>query len=332
MLHSPRTMRSAFAIWATLTALLVPTVTLLTPTAAAADPTVAQVNSQIAAAEAQLEHTIEAYNANNESLERSQTDATAVTARRDALQGQLNAADGSVRELVAAAYRTSGGMSTVSALLAAGPTTAMTDNVSTVRYVNRSKQREISHYAGLKREAVAEQTRLSKLIADQQAQQRELAAKKTTIEAGIRDLQALRQRVGVTPTSSAATSGSAAAGPPPAVSGSASSVVGFAYAQLGKPYIFGAEGPGSYDCSGLTKRAWAQAGVKLPHNAAQQWNVTAHVSRANLQPGDLVFYSSLDHVALYIGNDKVIHAPTPGDVVKVSSVGMMPPYGFGRPR
>jgi cell wall-associated NlpC family hydrolase len=106
--------------------------------------------------------------------------------------------------------------------------------------------------------------------------------------------------------------------------------VTFAYNAIGTPYVYGAEGPDGYDCSGLTKAAWRAAGKSLPHNAAQQWSVVVHISRSALKPGDLVFYSGLGHVAIYVGDGKVIHAPRPGESVKLASVDMMPPYGYGR--
>ncbi|MFD0594195.1 C40 family peptidase [Catellatospora coxensis] len=106
----------------------------------------------------------------------------------------------------------------------------------------------------------------------------------------------------------------------------------FAYKQLGKPYVWAADGPNGYDCSGLTLAAWRAAGVSLYHQAATQWREVAHISRSQLLPGDLVFYSGLGHVALYVGSGKVIHAPTTGEVVKIASVDMMSPYGYGRVR
>jgi cell wall-associated NlpC family hydrolase len=78
--------------------------------------------------------------------------------------------------------------------------------------------------------------------------------------------------------------------------------------------------------------AWAAAGVSLPHNAAEQWGVVSHISRGALQPGDLVFYLGLGHVAIYVGNNQVIHAPQAGEDVKLASVDMLTPYGYGRPK
>jgi cell wall-associated NlpC family hydrolase len=96
-------------------------------------------------------------------------------------------------------------------------------------------------------------------------------------------------------------------------------VIDFACAQLGKPYQWGGDGPGSYDCSGLTMAAWSTVGVSLPHNAAMQSKVGTTVSQANLRPGDLVFFNSYNHMGLYIGKGLMIHAPHTGDVVRIAS-------------
>jgi cell wall-associated NlpC family hydrolase len=129
--------------------------------------------------------------------------------------------------------------------------------------------------------------------------------------------------------------------PPPAPPGPASgaaAAVAFAYAQLGEPYVWGAVGPDSWDCSGLTMGAWAAAGVSLPHYTVAQYYATTPVSYSQLQPGDLVFWASnpsdpntIFHVALYIGNDEIIQAPHTGLDVEVSSMwAWLPPTSYGR--
>lgn len=112
----------------------------------------------------------------------------------------------------------------------------------------------------------------------------------------------------------------------------AQAVVDFAMAQRGDPYQWGANGPDAWDCSGLTKAAWAQAGVSLPRSSGSQINVGTRVSRSQLQPGDLVFYySPISHVGIYIGNGQIVHATHPGDVVSVDPVDSMPFTGASRP-
>jgi cell wall-associated NlpC family hydrolase len=109
------------------------------------------------------------------------------------------------------------------------------------------------------------------------------------------------------------------------------SALATALAQLGKPYVWGAAGPSAFDCSGLTSFAFKQAGVSIPRTAAAQSAVGTPVSKANLQPGDLVFfYQPISHVAMYIGNGQVVHASTSGQPVKISPLSSMPFSGARR--
>jgi cell wall-associated NlpC family hydrolase len=114
---------------------------------------------------------------------------------------------------------------------------------------------------------------------------------------------------------------------PPHISGSggASTAVAWAYKEIGKPYQWGAAGPNSFDCSGLTMFAWAHAGVSLGHYTGDQWNEGTHVAASQLEPGDLVFFaynthepSSIHHVGIYVGGGNMIEAPYTGADVRVS--------------
>ncbi|WP_329256081.1 NlpC/P60 family protein [Streptomyces sp. NBC_01478] len=95
----------------------------------------------------------------------------------------------------------------------------------------------------------------------------------------------------------------------------------FARAQVGKPYVWGAAGPGSYDCSGLTQAAWKAAGVTLPRITAAQADAGTTVPLADAQPGDLVFFhDDASHVGVYVGDGMMIHAPKPGAYVREESI------------
>lgn len=119
---------------------------------------------------------------------------------------------------------------------------------------------------------------------------------------------------------------------PAAASGKGQTAVAWAKKQLGKPYVFGATGPGSYDCSGLTLGAWKAAGVSINRTSQAQFRNGRAISRSDLQPGDLVFYySGISHVALYVGNGTIIHAARPGTNVKYAKVDSMPIAGARRP-
>jgi len=119
---------------------------------------------------------------------------------------------------------------------------------------------------------------------------------------------------------------------PPVASG-AGIAVNAAMSQLGVPYRFAADSPGvAFDCSGLTKYAWGQAGVSLPHQSGAQYGSIAHITQSEIQPGDLIFYKSpIGHVAIYIGGGSMIHAPRTGDVVKIAAVNWASVVGIGRP-
>ncbi|WP_061294077.1 C40 family peptidase [Herbidospora cretacea] len=116
----------------------------------------------------------------------------------------------------------------------------------------------------------------------------------------------------------------------------AAAVIAYAQAQLGKPYVWGAEGPGSFDCSGLTMRAYQAAGISIPRVAADQWRHGQPVTSGQEQPGDLVFFNMKDdgpgHVGLVIGGGQMIHAPNRREVVKLDSYQRDDLIGFTRPR
>jgi cell wall-associated NlpC family hydrolase len=92
----------------------------------------------------------------------------------------------------------------------------------------------------------------------------------------------------------------------------AGKAVAFVYAQLGKPYQWGATGPGSYDCSGLVQAAWAAAGVTIPRTTYEMWAALPHIATSAIQSGDLLFYDGIGHVSMYVGGGYVIDAPRTG--------------------
>ncbi|KUO12022.1 C40 family peptidase [Streptomyces sp. DSM 15324] len=101
----------------------------------------------------------------------------------------------------------------------------------------------------------------------------------------------------------------------------AEKALAFARAQIGKPYVWGATGPDSYDCSGLTQAAWRAAGVSLPRTTHDQANAGTTVSLADARPGDLVFFhDDISHVGIHLGNGMMIHAPKPGTYVREESI------------
>jgi peptidoglycan DL-endopeptidase CwlO len=116
-----------------------------------------------------------------------------------------------------------------------------------------------------------------------------------------------------------------ATAPAVAAAGRRGSAMSIAMGKLGSPYRWGAAGPGAFDCSGLVYWSYRQAGLTLPRSSRAQSQVGTAVSKAALQPGDLVFfYRPVSHVAIYIGNGRVVHASTAGKPVKISNLNDMP--------
>jgi cell wall-associated NlpC family hydrolase len=108
--------------------------------------------------------------------------------------------------------------------------------------------------------------------------------------------------------------------PAPRPAGIGSRAVAIAERYLGAPYVWGGASPSGFDCSGLVMYVYAQLGVRLPHFAAAQYRDGRHVRMDHLRRGDLVFFDSLDHVGIYIGGGRFIHAPHTGDHVRISSL------------
>jgi cell wall-associated NlpC family hydrolase len=169
--------------------------------------------------------------------------------------------------------------------------------------------------------------------------QAELAAKAAR-EAAARDAAAARNRAATTtvkPTSGTTTKPTATAPTSPAPSGGgtpaagADAAVAEAKRQIGKPYQYGASGPDSFDCSGLTSWAWRAGGKSLPHSSRAQWDATSRVPVSDVQPGDLLFYGSpIHHVGIYVGGGQMVEAPETGEYVRYASIYRSDLVGAGR--
>jgi peptidoglycan DL-endopeptidase CwlO len=296
-------------------------------TVASAAPS-ADLQRQIDEASTNLEKIVEQYNKVTDDLKATQAAQTTLAGQLGPLQEKVDAAYASVGDLAAKVYK-GAPMGTVVALLEAGSPAALVDQLSTLDQIGRQRRNEIDGYEKAKAQYDGQKKQLDDAFATQTALQQQLAAQKVKIDKDLQSLYALRTRAFGSPTDAP---GKSYSGPIPSVPGSAGVAVRYAYGAIGKPYSWGADGPNGYDCSGLTMAAWRAAGHSLPHNAASQWGVTAHIPRSQLQPGDLVFYAGLGHVGIYVGGNQIIHAPHPGTNVQLASVDVMPPYGFGRVR
>ena len=203
------------------------------------------------------------------------------------------------------------------------------------------------------REAAEERRRQAAAEAEARRAAQEQAAAEAEAEAEAEQQAAAQQQETSTADSGSSTSGSSTSGatsggsdsgsttssPPPSSRQSAQVAVDKALEQIGKPYQYGAAGPNSFDCSGLTSFSWRHAGVDITRTSRSQWHATSRVSRGQLQPGDLVFYSrdgtpgGIGHVAMYVGGGDIVEASRSGVPVRRSSTGLSRSdiLGFGRP-
>ncbi|MEU8673873.1 NlpC/P60 family protein [Streptomyces sp. NPDC048560] len=190
---------------------------------------------------------------------------------------------------------------------------------------------EKARLAELEREKEAEARRKAQELARQQAAAAE-AERQAQEEAAAKEAAEDAAQEPAQPDTGTDTGTGSGADADSSYAAKADKVLAFAAAQIGKPYVWGATGPSSYDCSGLTQAAWKAAGVDLPRTTWDQVEVGTRVATADLQPGDLVFfYDDISHVGIYKGDGMMIHAPKPGANVREESIYYMPIYGSVRP-
>jgi cell wall-associated NlpC family hydrolase len=293
---------------------------------ATAEPTEAEVKKQIDVASARLEKAVEAFNKTNIQVEALQKQLNDLRASLGPLADARDAARAQVETIASTVYST-GGLSTLNAVLGADEADSLMERLGTLDEIAHTQQEVLASSADAGARYDAEKARIDDALAVQNSQLAQQKAQRDQIQKDLAKLEDQKRKIGIRNAG-----GTPYTGVIPQISGKAGIAVKYAYNAIGTPYVWAADGPDGYDCSGLTMAAWAAAGEHLDHYVPTQWEQVAHISRSQLQPGDLVFYSSLGHVALYVGGGKVIHAPTFGEVVKISNIDMMTPYGYGRVR
>ncbi len=246
--------------------------------------------------------------------------------RLDAVRAQVS--DSVVRQLEGE------GISTVGQIVVSDDPGAFLDSLSTMSSFNDLQSSLLSDY-GTELEALEIRQEATDERADEIADLTEqLSTDKDTVDGKLAEAKDLlgdleaeeRERLLASRSSSVRVPSSVPA------SGRAAAAVQYAMAQVGDAYVYGAAGESAFDCSGLTMRAWAQAGVSLPHSSSAQYSSGPHVAASDLQPGDLVFYySPISHVGMYIGNGMIVHAANPGAGVTVGGLYSMPYVGAVRP-
>ncbi len=289
---------------------------------AAPTPTVAQVQARINQLTSQFDKVSEQLDQASQQLSAAQSRLSQVRPRFNHANAQFQAAQANVAQNAAAAFEDTGATSIAGVLTSGDPSVvlrqgsllmelsgsrnAQTQQLLTAATqladVEQQMQRTENGIAALKGQLAAHKSSLSKLISTEKA---------TLASLTVPQQQAVQgNSIGANGTTTSTYSG------PTSTQGE--KAVAFAYAQLGKPYVWGATGPGSYDCSGLVLSAWAAAGVTIPRTTYQQWAALPHIATSAIQPGDLLFFDGIGHVAMYVGGGYIIDAPRTGlDVQKL---------------
>ncbi|KES07259.1 hypothetical protein BU52_09635 [Streptomyces toyocaensis] len=277
----------------------------------------------------EAEKATEAYNAADEradGLRRQIATAQDGIARK---QHRVNAMRESLGSLAGAQYR-SGGLEPALALLLSEDPEDYLEKASVLDRITVHQTGELKRLRAALRSLAQDRTDAAGRLGALEKSRKAAAAHKRTVESKLAEA---RRLLGSLPAGDRAaydraTRSGRVAPPGPGgapASGRAAAAVAAARSALGRPYVWGANGPGGFDCSGLTQWSYAQAGVALPRTSQAQRYAGRQVPLSEARPGDLVLYrSDASHVGMYMGNGQVIHAPYPGAPVRYDPVGMMP--------
>jgi peptidoglycan DL-endopeptidase CwlO len=305
-------------------------------------PSVTEVRKQVDKLYQQAESSTQKYNAAKE-----RTDAQRAKADRSLDEAakrteKLNDARRMLGSIATAQYR-SGGMSpTASLLLMDDPQQFFRQSHVLDRMTGRQKQ-AVTDFERQRKAAERKREAAAGELASLASSQKELKKNKQAVQAKLAKARSMlskltaeeKARLAAIEKRKEAAARKAAeqgAGQASSNTSAAGKVMSFAKAQLGKPYVWGATGPSSFDCSGLTLKAWRAAGVTLPRTTFDQVNVGAKVSKSQMRPGDLIFFfDDVSHVGIYAGNGQMIHAPKPGAEVRYESIDNMPFHSANRP-
>ncbi|MDT0265235.1 C40 family peptidase [Streptomyces sp. DSM 44915] len=318
-----------------------------TPALADPEPTLAEVEERVDALHHEAAQATEAFNAATETAEEAEAELAELSDRAARRTAELNDARNALGAHASASYRAGGMPAGLALALSSDPDEFLRRADVLNRTGDRQSQRvreigdklreleqlrdEADERAEEYAEATEEADRQRLVVEERLAEAEELLATRTEEERA-RVLAEESDEVAPVRAARDEPRAAEAAETAPAPTARAATAVGFATAQLGKPYGWGATGPDAFDCSGLTQAAWGAAGVSLPRTSYAQAGAGVRVSRSELAPGDLVFYyADNSHVALYIGNGQIVHAARSGTPVRLADVDSMPFNGATRP-
>jgi peptidoglycan DL-endopeptidase CwlO len=298
---------------------------------AASQPTVAQVQGKVNQLTTQFDKVSEQLDQVDEQLSSAQQQLKQVTAKWKQADGQFLAAQTTVAQIAASAYEDSGSTSIAGVLTSNNPVVVLQQG-ALLEQLSSSRDDETeqlladaSQLAGVQQEMQRTETGIADLKSELGARKKSLKGLIATEQTTLDSLTTQQQQQVQTGTVGGSTTNTTTT-PPPYVAGEAGAAVSFAYDQLGCPYVYGGTGPchQGFDCSGLVQAAWAAAGVAIPRDTYSQWAALPHIPMTDLEPGDLIYYNGIGHVAMYVGNGDIIDAPLPG--MNVEEIPMDTPW------
>ena len=289
---------------------------------AAPQPTVGQVQARINQLTSQFDRVSVQLDQASQQLSDAQSKLSQVRVHLNHADAQFQAAEASVAQAAAAEFEDSGATS-VAGVLTSGDPSVVLQQGSLLQEMSGQRTAQTQQLladagqlAGVEQQMQRTEDGIASLKSQLTAQKNSLGHLLTTEKATLASLTVPQQQA--VASNSIGASGTTTASYTGPTSTQAEKAVAFAYAQLGKPYQWGATGPNSYDCSGLAQAAWAAAGVAIPRDTYEQWAALPHISSSAIQPGDLLYYDGVGHVAIYVGNGYMIDAPQTGmDVEKI---------------
>jgi len=311
---------------------------LLIAAPSSAEPDIQDVRQRVEKLYHEAEQASERYNEAREELKKTRAELKTLRANLEQQETKVDEVRARVASTVVSQYQGQA-LSTTSQLVLSEDPDAFLEQLTAVSAHNDQQAELMADFATQVKQLELREKAAERELAEADQIEEKLAEEKATIDekAGkAKDLLDELEAEAAAEREEAQVSRSAPEPRPEVtnadVSGRAGAAVNYALSQVGDAYVYGAAGPSSYDCSGLTMMAWQQAGVSLPHSSSGQMSAGPSVSSDALQPGDLVFYySPVSHVGIYIGNGQIVHAANPSTGVEVTGVFSMPFSGAVRP-
>ncbi|MEU6533170.1 NlpC/P60 family protein [Streptomyces sp. NPDC046928] len=278
----------------------------------------------------EAEKATEAYNRAEERAEKLRTEVRTAQDRIARQQQDINSKRDALGSLAGAQYR-SGGIDPSLALLLSDDPADYLDRAATLARISAHHAGELKDLQDAMRELAQERSEAAGKLAELDKSRRSVVAHKRTVEQKLTQARRLlnsltaADRAAYDRVSRSGRTELPGLGDALPASGRAAAAVAAAQSALGRPYVWGANGPSGFDCSGLIQWSYAQAGVALPRTSQGQRYAGRQVPLSEARPGDIVTYrSDASHVGMYMGNGQVIHAPYPGAPVRYDPVGMIP--------